>query len=92
MNPKEIYKQCSLLMKRKIDLEKKLKKKESLKTILAKEFPYLATEKPYIFKNLLSGDMSLEQFKQFAESAQCIMGQLNSTSSSSGPPKPVVFD
>jgi len=93
MTPQETYYCCVSLMRRKKELEKKLKR-DSVRKILEKEFEDLFSTKPTIFKNLLSGEMSLEQFKQFAESAQCIMSQMNNPSSGSvsKPPPPVIFD
>ena len=89
MTPEEIYNKCKQLVQRKTELEKKLKKRDSIVYILEKEFSNLATNKPIIFKNIISGKIELEQLKQFAETAQCVMNQVNNPSSK--PPEPVVF-
>jgi len=89
MTPQEIYNHCKQLVQRKTELEKKLKKKESIISILEKEFSNLAINKPVIFKNIVSGKIELERLKQFAETAQCVINQVNNPSSE--PPEPVVF-
>tara|TARA_B110000438_G_C15754178_1_gene624346 strand:- start:691 stop:963 length:273 start_codon:yes stop_codon:yes gene_type:complete len=89
MTPQEIYNECKQLLQRKTELEVKLKKKDSVMSVLKKEFSDLATNKPVIFKNIVSGKIELERLKQFAETAQCVINQVHNPSSQ--PPEPVVF-
>tara|TARA_B110000285_G_C15019421_1_gene560761 strand:+ start:64 stop:345 length:282 start_codon:yes stop_codon:yes gene_type:complete len=93
MTPAETYAQCKSLQSRKIELMSTNLKSESIKKVLDTEFATLREKKPVIYKNFLLDKINLEQFKQFAESAQSIMSQLNDAPNKSGkPPPPVVFE
>ena len=93
MTPEEVYTLCKSLQSRKKELKEKNLRFDSIKKILDTEFAVLREKKPIIYNNFLMDKITLEQFKQFAESAQSIMSQLNGEPNNSGkPPPPVVFE
>ena len=99
MTPQETYAICKKLIKRKRELElQNAMSKQDVLVILNEEFSLLKETKPYIYKNLVTEKISLDQFKQFAESAETVMSQLHNTDTNSDianppkPPKPVIFE
>ena len=90
MTPKEVYIICTKIVKRKKELENENKPIEKIIEILKQEFSDLFEKKPFIFKNIANGNINIQQFKEFAESAESVMQQMRSNTS--GPPKePVSF-
>ena len=92
MTPEETYQCCKKLMDRKKELEIQTNDNEAdVQIVLDEEFRLLRETKPVIYRNLVTGKITLKQFKQFAESAQCVMTQLHGPSSKK-PPNPVIFN
>ena len=92
MTPEETYQRCKLLLSRKKELLQKKLNQSSVQKILDSEFPVLCNEKPVIYKNILSEKITLDQFKQFAESAQCVMSQVHNPTTNGKPPEPIIFE
>lgn len=93
MTPEETYRACKTMMERKKELDAKNMKSVSVRKILDSEFPELCEKKPFIYNSLISGKITMKQFKQFAESTQSIVSQMTSAANTTGkPPEPVIFD
>ena len=90
-SPREIYYICKEIIQKKKEMENNNIPEKEILDKLQNKYSSFVEKKPAIYRNIVHGLINLEQFKQFAESAECVLEQTRSNVD--GPPKnPVVFD
>ena len=90
-SPKEIYNICKEILRKKKEMEEDELPEEEIHKKLQNRYSSFIENKPVIYRNIVNGLINIEQFKQFAESAECVLEQTRSNIS--GPPvNPIVFE